>query len=452
MTNSKRDFSIELYLEHLEEASFLYEQCLGLLDDLELTWLDLDDFEQRFEAHIDGLVLGEDLALEVCKKQASEGDFGELHAAIRVFCRQKRLDLVLETIEQIYPDDAEKVQAASDALNHELPEKWHNDFIGLLKEQNPLLAQIVPKLLGYRRVNAGSALLQALEQSDTTVKPTLIWALGRLREPKARVPLFNGYLQRDEDSVRAASALALLRLGEPQTLNHCLRQARSQNWPLLSLGLGSGPSAVSVLREVAAGEKATADCLLALGLLGDISAVETLLAQLVKKDRAESAAVALNLITGAGISEEVFIPEKIDEDELFEDELEKLKRGESLTPPGEKPRGTTITRVSQKPDEWRKWWMANKSRFNPQVRYRLGKPYSPATLLETLESEKSLRQVRQLAYEELVIRYSVDFPFETDMFVIHQKQALAKYTEWINANANRFQVGKWYFAGQLLNS
>jgi len=74
------DFAIGIYLEYLAEFSFLYEQRLSLRDDLELTWKDICDFEERFEAHIDELVVGEDLALEVCKQQASEGDFGELHA------------------------------------------------------------------------------------------------------------------------------------------------------------------------------------------------------------------------------------------------------------------------------------------------------------------------------------------------------------------------------------
>ena len=36
-----------------------------------------------------------------------------------------------------------------------------------------------------------------------------------------------------------------------------------------------------------------------------------------------------------------------------------------------------------------------------------GKPFSPACLLEALESEKSTRFVRQMAYEELVIRYDL---------------------------------------------
>lgn len=444
------DFAVGICQEHLSEAYFLYEQRLRLLDDRELSWKDLGDFEERFEAHIDGLVVGEDLALEVCKQQASEGDFGELHAAMRVFCRQNRLDLVLETIEAIAPEDTEKLQAVADALNNELPKAWEKDFIGLLQYGNQKLVTILPKLLGYRRIAAGTELLQALQENGAYSTSTLIWSLGRLRERNARMPLFNTYLQHEDEAVRSATALALMRIGEPQTITYCLRCAREQNWPILPLGLGGSRSAIPVLREVASSGKPNPDCLIALGLLGDISAIDTLLTQFANAELAGAAAQALNLINGAEIYEEVFIPEPIDEDELFDEELEKLKRGEPLYPPGKEP-GTTITRLSQKPEAWRQWWTANKSRFNPQIRYRNGKSYSPACLLENLESEKSPHQVRQLAYEELVIRYGVDFPFETDMFVAQQKQALAKYGEWIKTIGSRFREGKWYFAGQLMS-
>ena len=144
--------------------------------------------------------------------------------------------------------------------------------------------------------------------------------------------------------------------------------------------------------------------------------------------------------------------DEIDEDELFDEEKEKLEKGESLTPEGEEPPGITITRISQNPQDWQKWWSENKSRFSPEVRYRSGKPYSPLCLLENLQSEKNPRKIRQLAYEELVIRYNVDISFETDMFVARQKQALAKYAEWIQANGSQFQSGNWYFAGQMLNA
>ena len=445
------NFATELYQEHLEEASFLYEQRLTLFDDPEITWLDIEDFEERFEAHIDALVVGEEPALDVCKVQAMEGDFGELHTAVRVFCRQNRLDFVQECLEALDPEDAERVQAISDSLDHELPAEWRDEFIRILSEGDQGLIPVAAKLIGYRRLSSGKELLQALQQNNSQAVSNIIWSIGRVREQYARALLFNKYLKHEDESVCSATALALLRIGDPQTIDHCLHSVHSGNWPFLPLGLGGSHSTAAVLIESAANDKVYPDCLIALGLLGDISAVDTILSYLGNADLAESAAMALNLITGVGIYEDVFIPEEIDEDELFEEELEKLKRGESLYPPGEEP-GTTITRISQKPEDWQKWWAENKSRFNPKVRYRNGKPYSPACLLENLESEKSPRIVRQMAYEEFVIRYGIDFPFETDMLVSQQKQAIAKYAEWIKTNGSRFQEGNWYFAGQLIHS
>jgi uncharacterized protein (TIGR02270 family) len=453
MTQAMVDFATGIYQEHLEEASFLYEheQRLTLFDDPEITWKDIEDFEERFEPHIDGLVVGGDLAIEVCKQQAKEGDFGELHAAIRVFCRQNQKELVLQILQELDPEDAEKMQAVSDALKHELPFSWQNEFIRMLSQGDPKLTCISAKLVGYQRLPAGKELLQALQRNNSDWLSTVIWALGRLREKDARALLiFKNYLQHEDASVRSAAALALLRIGEPQTINHCLRSAHSENWPLLPLGLGGNRSIVPVLLKRASDGKTSADCLTALGLLGDISPIEPLLNHLTNAELAESAATVLNLITGAEIYEEVFIPEEIDEDELFEEELEKFKQGQVPTRPDGQPFGTTITRLSQKPEDWQKWWAENKSRFDTGIRYRNGKPYSPACLLENLESEKSPCQVRQLAYEELVIRYGIDFPFETDMFVSQQKKAIAKYAEWIKANSNRFKEGAWYFAGQLM--
>ncbi|MDL1968977.1 MAG: HEAT repeat domain-containing protein [Deltaproteobacteria bacterium] len=445
------NFATELYQEHLEEASFLYEQRLTLFDDPEITWLDIADFEERFEAHIDALVDGKEPALNICKTQAMEGDFGELHAAVRVFCRQNRLDFVHECLEALDPKDTERVQAISDALNHELPAEWKDEFIRILSEGNQKLIPVVAKLAGYRRLPFERELLAALQQNNSQAESNIILAIGRLREQYARTLLFNKYLQHEDESVCSATALALLRIGDPQTLDHCLHSIHSENWPFLPLGLGGGRSTAAVLIESAANDKVYPDCLIALGLLGDISAVEILLSGLGNTDLAESAAMGLNLITGAGIYEEVFIPEEIDEEELFEEELEKLKLGESLYPPGEEP-GTTITRLSQRPEGWQKWWAENKSNFIPGIRYRNGKPYSPACLLENLESEKSPRLVRQMAYEEFVIRYGIDFPFETDMLVSQQKQALKKYAEWIKTNGRCFLEGEWYFAGKLMTS
>jgi hypothetical protein len=205
-----------------------------------------------------------------------------------------------------------------------------------------------------------------------------------------------------------------------------------------------------VLHELIRSGNASDACLIALGLLGEISIFEVLLTYLKNEEFAESAVLALNLITGAELYEDVFVPEQIDEDELFENELEKFREGQVPSRSDGEPYGITVTRLSQKPEDWQKWWVENKSRFKPGIRYRNGEPYSPACLLNNLEFEKSPRIFRQLAYEELVIRYGIDFPFETDMLVSQQKDAIVNYAAWINANNSRFEPGLWYFAGEKI--
>ena len=63
---------------------------------------------------------------------------------------------------------------------------------------------------------------------------------------------------------------------------------------------------------------------------------------------------------------------------------------------------------------------------------------------------KTPRKVRQLSYEELVIRYGVDIPFETDMPVRQQQDAIGKWKSWATANEGRFKPGAWYVGGQLV--
>jgi uncharacterized protein (TIGR02270 family) len=450
MPEEMLEFVKGIYLEHLEEASFLYEQRLGLFDDPEITWLDIDNFEQRFEPHIDGLVVGEDLALDVCKQQVVEGDFGELHAAVRVFCRQNQKDLVLQVLKTLDPQDKGKITAFTDALKYEMPEEWQNEFIQMLTEGDEKVLTIVATIAGYRRWNAGRQLIQAIEKSSVEFLSKMIWALGRIREKDARYFLLNNLLKHEDEAVRSASAFALLRIGEQAVLDDCVRDIQS-DWAIIPLALGGGRPVVSALLQFASAGDASKDCLNALGLLGDIATVEILLPKLANDNLASSAATALNLITGAEIYEEVFIPEEITEDELFEEELEKFKQGKVPKRPDGKPFGTTINRLSQKSENWLKWWKENKSRFDPDVRYRNGKPYSPECLLENLEFPRSPHRVRKLAYEELVIRYGMELPFEADMFVVQQKQALAAIAQWIKANSKRFQAGKWYFAGQLIS-
>src|SRR3954463_2420992 len=124
MATSIRQFNVELYREHLDEASFLYEQRLAYLHDPEITWPSLREWEERFEAHIDALVVGGDLALDICRQQAADGDSGEMHAALRVFCRQGRKEDAFALLHALDAANDDAVRAAAEALRWEAPREW----------------------------------------------------------------------------------------------------------------------------------------------------------------------------------------------------------------------------------------------------------------------------------------------------------------------------------------
>lgn len=448
MAISIDQFNNKLYLEHLYESSFLYEQRLSILDDPEISWKDLADFEERFEAHIDALVVGEDRALKVCRMQASEGDFGELHAAVRVFCRQYKGDLLAEAWRDLDPEDKERIKAISDALKDECPDDWQESLTPIFLRNYIHLIPVAAPVFGYRRYGAEKALLHALGQSPAPILPSLIWALGRIGGSAAHSALLP-LLRHSNHNVRKAAAESLLRFGETEAVQQSLSFAPLENWPLTAVGLGGSRDAEKVLQDRVKQGNVDNDCLIALGVLGNLSAVSALYTVLGNEDLARAAATGLFLITGAELFEEVFIPEEIDEDELFEEELEAYrKNGKMPTKPDGQPYGETVRRLSQNPLEWKTWLRENQSRFDPGYRYRLGRPYSPACLLQTLISEASPHRARQLAIEELKIRYNADFPIEADMPVAMQERILPRIAQWVQTYETRFQPGAWYFAGR----
>ena len=446
MAASPRAFLIELYEEYLEEASFLYAQRLTLFNNAEITWKQIGEFEERLEAHIDGLVVGDKPALEVCQRHAAEGDFGELYAATCVFCRQDQRDRVLAILDQLDPADAEKASAIADALKYELPEAWAPDFLTLLASGDPKLAPILARTFGYRRLPCGPQLLSAMNRCTAASLPEIVWALGRIDHQPANGQLLD-YLRSEDEPARSASAVALARMGEPKTIDYCLEQTLSKTWAILPLGLAGGRSSLRTLTDLAE-TNASADCLTALGLLGDPVSIPLLISRLAEPATAASAAAALLCLTGAGPHETVFIPDEIDEDELFDSEREQIKQGKKLDRGDGRPFGSTVTRLSQNPDDWNRWWQKNATRFTPGVRYRNGGLSSPERLTEMLTDERTPHQLRKYCAEELATRYQHDFGLETDMPVNRQVTKLADAAAWSKTSGARFQEGQWYFAGR----
>jgi uncharacterized protein (TIGR02270 family) len=426
-----RYFSEDIYMEHLEEVSFLYESRLYLLNDYGGPWPDMATIETRIEAHIDALVMGEGLALDLCRQQIDEGNQGVLYAVVRVFCRHKKDDWFKEVQDGLDPGNTNRVNAVTDALNHDLPEAWHPMVEQMLLSSDPWVIRMALTVIGYRRLPMDEPLLNMLNRPHDEIFGLVIRTLGRLRVVQARDVLFHLFHNdHEEDVIKQDLCMALLRLQVTGLVPVPMDKSDCKPWVYMAMGLCGGVAHVSYLNDISLSEGVCHESLLALGFLGGVSSVDILMSHLHNEVYSKTASLALHLITGAALYEDVFIPDPIDEDTLFEEEREKLRRGEPVYPPGKEP-GVTIHRVSQNPISWKTWWLAHAFGFDHKTSYRFGKPHSPAGILHTLESEKSPTRLRQLAYEEFAIRYDKDVYFDTTFPVSEQRRALNSYRQWV---------------------
>src|SRR5690606_20268251 len=94
-----KGFSVRLCEEFLEEATFLLEQISAQRNDPDMAWFDLEEDEARLEAHLDGLVVCADVAIEHCRARMSVDEPATLDASLRVLCRLGRRAEVLETLD-----------------------------------------------------------------------------------------------------------------------------------------------------------------------------------------------------------------------------------------------------------------------------------------------------------------------------------------------------------------
>jgi uncharacterized protein (TIGR02270 family) len=410
MTISPAAFAAGLYQEHLEELSFLYEQRMTLLDDPQIQWPDIADFEHRLEAHLDALVVGGQQAVDICLKKVQTGDAGERHGALRLLCRRGMPDAIMPLLPSLSKADDDINKAVGDALKFDMSAELVGKLMTLAKEEPAACASIIFNAIGFKRYYPPNGFEDLLSMDLHSTSPEIIWAVGRFRD-RSMGSLIRHFLEHSNPALSASSALTLLRLGQPDTLTICLKVDPALAWSSFLLGIGGGPRHLSPLMQ----QGTSPEALTGMGLLGHVGAVDTLLNALMDEGCRAHAAMALQMITGADLMET-----------------------------------TPQTSLSQDPERWRQWWEQNRTKFRDDSRYRFGEVCTPSLLVNQMASETTQRWLRQLAYEELVVRYDADFAFETEMTVADQVRAISMYRSWAADPSNHLEDGKWYFAGRIM--
>ena len=253
-------------------------------------------------------------------------------------------------------------------------------------EGNRLSIPVLAQVIGYRRFPFEAALIRTLLQEPAEGRSQLAWAVGRVGSA-ASVPALRPLLKDPDDRVCEAAAVALMRLGDDRFVQWVSKAAAELSWARRVLPIGGDSRSVRVLLDALEhAQDITAQDVLAVGLLGDLAGIAPLLGLLQHEQLGESAAVALNTITGASLFADVFVLDELDRDELFDEERDQVADGRPLTAPDVPPAGNWERRPARDREMWRSWLDENKHRFDRGMRWRMGKPYGPAALFECLKA------------------------------------------------------------------
>jgi uncharacterized protein (TIGR02270 family) len=434
---TSEEFALGIHEEHLEEIGSLYLQRNYLLTDPEIAWKDLGNFEQRLLNHVDAIAIGGTQALRRVQELLASSDEAEIFAASLALGSISGHDTIDVIVQAMIAASDEIIPSYVDALKHAPHPEITHQMGALLSHERTKIRAAAMKVLGYRREGNPPGIHRLLEEDESEVVAAAAEAFGRLQDINA-IPLLERLLLHADMSVQPSIILALLQLGSPKALEQCrmLCQRGYHTEAKISFFLAlSGKAAdLSLLLQSSPEHNINQSVLEAVGILGNVQGVPTLLRILASEEDSLrlAAANSLQLITGAGLVETATIVEDADEEEPLD-----------LTT-------YEIERVSTCAEEWSNWWRDHESHFDSRTRWRLGKPFDFGLCIQELCDEQSEFTARQRANLELVIRSGNDVSFEPDWFVPQQQKAIERWWTWWQANQERFPSGQWLFHGQTI--
>ncbi|OZG70949.1 hypothetical protein BTA51_22855 [Hahella sp. CCB-MM4] len=422
MAVSLSQFYQELYVEHLEEAAYLYDCLAPWRDDPEGSWQDCSDLEARLEAHIDALVIGDQTAEDIFIEMLDDADAGTIFTITCVLCRRRRTAAIGQVWEVLAgnPEDKPandggepeeepdeeliaKLQAVSLALVQEYPRKLHSRLAKLLNSRHSNLLPMVAEAACRTDYVDTKGAENLLANSPSWYLPEAVRLLGNNGLPGLN-DLISPLLQHNNPTVRQEAAIALLKLGSAEVIP--LMQNELETFAL-PLALAGDHASIQSLIDNLSPEQASVEQLYVLGLSGELSAVKPLVLAMYNEELAPVAATACQLILGANLYGEVFVKETFSEEDLFPEELESFKKGESPKHPAGQDYGENMEVINPDPEVWRAWLRENRGGFDLQHSYVLGQVLSKQALLHAIVFPRLPSELRRRLADKLAIQFKI---------------------------------------------
>ena len=400
------EFLRDILEEHLEEADFLYTQRRNALADDDYDLAELAGLEERLLAHVDGLVVAGNEAWELLEGLLAGGDEGEAFTAALVALASGDADRRGELLAALGKASGETLAGLSAAFClsglGELAEPLR-DLVGEVEAE---VAAAVLDILGFHRSGlTPEELVGVLESGESEIRIAGLRTAAAMgwRDFASKAASF---LKEKDPALVVEAVRAGFILGDDQGLDRCRALLAGGDEPgadlQIWLGLAGRQEDAALLSAGLDSDELARGAVIALGWLGQATAVDGLLGGLEDEALARPIGEAVRRITGVDLAAVgLILPDKDETDQEPPPEEEPV--GED----GE-PQEDDFTDPVEDPDEhlpWpdpekmRAWWKENQARFKTGIRYRHGLEFDQEAVLRILR-EGGLAE-RHLATGEL---------------------------------------------------
>jgi uncharacterized protein (TIGR02270 family) len=367
----------DVVAEHADEAAFLWRMRDAAVHRPHYRLRELTGLDGRVEAHLDGLRIAGNAGWDLCTAQLGrDTPAAAFTAGVLAFggTDDARVDAVLGAVITA----PESVRGLISALGWVPHARLAGRLPRLLRAEAPALRRVAIAGCAAHRQDAGPALAAALSDDDVALRALALRAAGE----SGRTDLLRQVRMRPQadEACRFAAAAAALLLGDRAALSALQTSAGHAQWGERAVRLGMRAAdqraTAEWQRTLARGPRTQRLGTIAAGQLGDPAAVPWLLEQMAVPEYARIAGEALSFITGVDLSY---------------DSLDQKMPDGFQSGPTDDPADENVEMDADEDLPWpdvekvAAWWSRNRGTFQPGTRHLLGKPITPAWMLEVLK-------------------------------------------------------------------
>lgn len=357
---------LDIVEEHFEELDFLWEQRENVIFAPDWTLEELEELEDRADAHLDGLRLAEGHSLDLARPALAGEDAGAATAAALTVMTFGSDEPEAELLMALAAGTPEVREGIGTGLRHSDIRRVLPRIQELSQHAETPVRAAAAEILAFHRQPPPPDIAHLVDGSEPSARARLYAALRRFGGPWTAEPLVQA-LDGEDPALQRAALETSAYVGLPGLAELCRHAVGRLTDPPAAaaafLGVIGGEQDLPLLRRSLDNPAIAPSALVGLGALGTISAIPALLEAMRDADLRVAAGAAFTRITGA---EEIDATEPLPPPEGLDEEESEFAEAQP----------------APDPDKARDWWEREKGRFAAEGRWQVGLEVSGAALGE----------------------------------------------------------------------